>query len=457
MQISVWGSDNVTATAMTQSKGQLDKIRAPINPITPNINWNNIIGQLTADHWGVNDMKAGTTSVNHKMATFYEQIKPGVIRIHHAGLVNEWVNNEAQSWNLDKIRSVFENSKNTYKHSGRVMLTLDACPTFISSSLPLTEQQEDHLAVFFAQLPVIIKNMGYYVEMYEFLNEKEKAYSNNHTAYWRMLNKIAVAIKTADPSVKCGGPAVSWPHDAIYRGFIDNCAENMDFISFHLYARGHPGDTPYPDDDLFIGQHPYRNQAKAAGNVVKYLVEKNITHLETFLDEFNVQYVWKPYEPAHHNYIGASWMACFIKSVALEGVTGLNVWNTQDGAYGLNYNSAPANLYLLNRKYLRGDIAESTDLSDRVEMIPIINENGGKSILFINRMGDETTILAAKQLIGGDFSIIKAMRLDETTEVSSKVYMTETIDVVPTDIILNPYGMVLLTNVADDAVTARIK
>lgn len=407
------------------------------------VNWENIVGTLTADHWGVNDMGAGFKKVNIRMAEFYEQMQPGIIRMHHSKMVNSWVNNETRSWNTEKIKLVFDNVKETYSYGKRVMLTLDGCPAFISDKLPLTESQEDELAAFFAQLPVILKDMGYRVDLYEFLNEKEKPYEDDYSAYWRLLNKIAVAMKAADPTVKCGGPAVSWPWEEIYKGFIDHCSQNMDFVSFHLYARG-PGN--YDNDDLFTGAHEYRTQSEAARAVVEYLKEKGIGHMEVFLDEFNVQYVWKPYQPAHHNHVGAAWMACFIKNVALAGVTGLNVWNTEDNAYGLNYTSAPARLYQWSCPYLRGSIVESHDVSDQVEMLPVLSERG-KSILFVNRTGETLRLKNVAKLLGRHNRQVSAYRLDGTTKVEERVYDQVEISRHKSDISLQPYGLVLVTNV----------
>ncbi len=455
MSVICWISHPTLATTNFQNEDYSINLNEPNssqieNPVYPIISWNNIIGRLTADHWGVNDGTPGTSSVNTKMANFYNRLKPGVLRLHHKGYVEKWVDVATKTWNREKIKSDLDNAKDTYKHAGRIMLTLDDVPSFISTSLPLTETQENALAAFFGQLPLVLKELGYYIDMYEFLNEKEKYYENDYASYWRMLNKIAIALKTSDPTVKCGGPAVSWPTSAVYKGFIDNCADNMDFISFHLYARG-PG--IYTDDDLFTGGHAYRNQANNAGAVVNYLNQKNITHLEVFLNEFNVQYSWTPYEPAHHNYLGASWMACFVKSVALKGVSGLNVWNTEDSAYGLNYNSAPANLYLMSKKYLRGSVVSSVDDLNRVEMIPVISNNGSRSVLFINRMGDKTTVVNAKNLLGVNIAAVKGMRLDHTTNIQGREYNTLIMNEVPDNIVLNPYGMVLLTNSAADSVT----
>lgn len=413
--------------------------------VEPVVKWENAIGQLTDSHWGVNDMGKATRNKNERMSVFFARLQPGVIRLHHAGFVKSWTDNETQSWKKDVIRQELAgNALYAYRYGKKLMITLDACPQFISDKLPLTEAQEDRLAAFFAQLPGIIREAGYKGEvMYEFLNEKEKPYKDDYDSYWRMLNKIARAIKAADPAAECGGPAVSWPWQEVYEGFIDNCARNMDFVSFHLYARG-PGE--YPADDLFSGKHGYREQAQAAAAVVNYLEEKNIDHLDVYLDEFNVQYVWTPYQPAHHNHIGAAWMACFIKNVALTGVTGLNVWNTEDGAYGLNYVSAPARLYQLSNPYLRGTVVEGYDKEDRVEVIPVLSDDGGRSILFVNRTGECLSLENAARLLGCNVRKMKAFRIDGTTRTDDKVYDIGTIED-KSDITLQPYGLVLVTDI----------
>jgi|GEM_PF-2940059 len=439
---------------------------AQINPVAVNISWSSpSVGQLTADHWGTNDSGRGHTSVNTNMANFFQVYQPGVVRIHNKGLVQSLVNTTTQQWDTVKIRRLFVNSLNTYKHAKRIMFTFDDCPSFISTNLenklPLTVTQEDQIAAFFAQFPVIIKQMGYKIDLYEFFNEKESAYTDfgASSGYWRVLNKIAVAMKAADPGVKCGGPALSYPSSSMYRGFIDNCKANMDFISIHTYARGAPT-TPYSYDDLFgyinsASTHAYRNQATVVGGISTYLKSKNITKLEVILDEFNVQYVWAPYEPMHHNFRGAAWTACFIKSMALKGVNVLNNWNTDDGgSYGMigtNYFSAQANLYQLSNPYLRGTMYDSNDASDQLEMIPVKAADGTKSVLFINRTGSVVTLTYVDKAMGivNDMALLKGFRIDSTTQVINTnpypTYRTDIISPVTRNIEINPWGMVLLT------------
>lgn len=415
--------------------------------LRPVVNWNIVVGKLTDKHWGVNDQMEGMHIVNNRMAEFYKQISPGVIRIHTSGLVELMVNSEKKEWNEDIIKEKFENAKEAYKYGDRIMLCLDDYPNYISKELPLEESEKKEIIELLGKLPGIIKRLGYKVDMYEFFNEKESRFLGNYDEYWDLLNHIAKEMKKTNPDIMCGGPAVSWPSPEIYKGFIDNCAQNMDFVSFHLYARG-PGE--YPNSYLFYGEHNYAEQADAAGSVIDYLKEKNITNIEVFMDEFNVQYVWEPYEPAHHNSIGASWMACMVKNVAIQGITGLNVWNTQDsGAYGLNYTSAPARLYQLSNPYLRGNIVYSVESSNRVEMIPVVNKGNRKSILFINKSDSELRLKNVSELLGCDEDKIRVCHIDETTKVGDKNYDIIEIEDNKSDIILHPYGLILVTNILE--------
>lgn len=65
--------------------------------LRPVVNWNIVVGKLTDKHWGVNDQMEGMHIVNNRMAEFYKQISPGVIRIHTSGLVELMVNSEKKN------------------------------------------------------------------------------------------------------------------------------------------------------------------------------------------------------------------------------------------------------------------------------------------------------------------------------------------------------------------------
>jgi hypothetical protein len=422
------------------------------NPVTPSVNWDKIVGSITADHWGVNDMSAALKSRNEKMAAFFKQLKPGIMRLHTASLINRWIDQENKCWDTTRIKEQLDNGMYAYRHCERTMLNIDHIPKFIGSQFNLTEQQEDEVAAFCGQLPGVLRSLGYRFDMYEFFNENwHPRYQPTDVlpAYWRLLNKVAAAVKKADPAAKVGGSAEAWPWGATYSGFIDNCGKNMDFISFHEYT----GITPDRDDG-FWGNKSF---AEMAEPVAVYARGKGMNHLEIIMDEIgltipNVQY------GLFRDHKGAAWIAWWIKTLALKGITGTNHWNTEDVNMGLNYTTALANLYLMSNPYLRGSIAESSVTAvkpvraTRLEVLPVVIAKGGKSVLLINRADEPTTVLNAGTLLGGKASGIKGWRLDETTrlEPDSPNQIWEDLGKVPVDIVLKPYGLVLLTDRADE-------
>ncbi|MDR1810681.1 MAG: hypothetical protein LBR34_09830 [Prevotella sp.] len=427
------------------------------NQVEPVVNWNAIVGKLTSGHWGLNTQKGeGFTTPFEEKADFYRQVKPGVLRVM-SHLTYGWV--KEHSWDTLRIKTQLDNARHLYQHSERIMLCLYSPPPFINSGkLPLAnEMQEDSLATFFAQLPSVIKATGHRIDLYEFFNEAEPRFGAlggnsgnlsgtgaNLPTYWRTLNKIAKAIKTADPTAKVGGPATAFPYENVYKGFMDNCADNMDFFSFHLYLTGHPGTTP--DADLF--NNFYASRTDAVKELTDYVKSKGKTHLELYQDEWQVSYEWKKYEPLHDNHVGASWMACYIKDCALKGITNMNVWD-----YGFHPHAATFLLYSRFSPYLRGNVAQSNNTGGKIEIIPVISDKGKRSVLLINKTGGKIEVLGAGKLLGGKASAVKGFRLDattlqnpEATNTENVKYAVERIANLPSDITLNPYGMALLTN-----------
>jgi hypothetical protein len=207
---------------------------------------------------------------------------------------------------------------------------------------------------------------------------------------------------------------------------------------------GKPGTTA--DKDMF--NDFYASNMRPIAALTAYAKSRGKNHLEFYLNEWQVSYNWQKYEPLHDNHVGASWMACFIKYCALNGITNMNVWD-----FGFHPNAASFLLYSRFSPYLRGNIMQSSGTGGKIELIPVISDEGKRSILFINRTGETRTVAGARKLIGGKASTVKAFRLDgttlqnpEATNTSNVIYSIDSIAGVPSDIILNPYGMILLTN-----------
>ncbi|MDR1224739.1 MAG: hypothetical protein LBL07_17965 [Tannerella sp.] len=119
-------------------------------------------------------------------------------------------------------------------------------------------------------------------------------------------------------------------------------------------------------------------------------------------------------------------------------------------------------LYSRISPYLRGNMAQSSNTDNRIEIIPVISAGGGKSILFVNKTGEKITVINGKGLLGNNLPDVKGLRLDGTTlqnpaEANTKnaVYSVEDIAKIPSDIVLNPYGMVLLTD--NDEIMQKVK
>lgn len=370
------------------------------------VNWGMPSGNVTANHWGVNDFQAkNQMTFDKNYSDYLKKVNPGIVRIHQAGLVNAWTNNAAGAWDTAKIKLIFDNIMPGYG-TAKVLLDLSDWPEFIAPSgnyLPLDKEQA--LEDYFAQLPSIIKLIGHRVDYYEFLNENDEGYQNSigFDKYAQLVKRLAIRVKTEAAAldlpytVKVGGPALRWPNSAWFQPAIDILGAHIDFFSWHHYATGPIGEGVTEEQR---NQAIFNNIEWMAGSAINdirnYAISKGYNHLEYFLDEFSVQYVWTPYEPRVHNNVGAVWFASLIRRFAQNNLSGAMVWNAKDGAYGLlpdNENiSAPGQLYLWGNKYLRGQLM--TAGSDRVslEVMAILRADNSHQVLLINRSTDTVTI-----------------------------------------------------------------
>jgi beta-xylosidase len=90
---------------------------------------------------------------------------------------------------------------------------------------------------------------GYHfsIKYWEIWNEADQSgfWTGTALEYYKLYELTAKAIKSADPSVKVGGPAMA-DHYEFVEGLLDYCRENkapLDFISWHTYCA--PRHEPY--------------------------------------------------------------------------------------------------------------------------------------------------------------------------------------------------------------------
>ena len=431
-------------------------VRIAKNPVILNVDWNTTQAKLSSMHWGVNNYAASHQTTYDKFhVDFLNTIKPGLVRIHRAGLVENWTDASTRDWDKEKIRTVMTNVAPGHVNS-KVILCMDEWPSWIQSGGVLATDKEQELIDLLVKLPGIMTELGFKIDYYEFLNERDNTYQNEGkiNELWDLIYRIASAMKQRYPEIKVGGPALTWPNSAWYKPFIDKCSDVIDFISWHNYASGDPSTT---NEELFSGSLNLIGTSYPSG-VISYLKSKGLDgKIETFLDEYNVQWTWTPYEPRHHNHVGAAWMALLIKRLAVQGISGATVWNSKDGSYGLlpgDFYSAPAQMFMWGAKYLRGDMKTVSGKESTLELIPVESETGVRSLLVVNKSEEIATLLDLYAIMGVvDDSNLKALVLDVTTQISEKEYTTKTLEEVPNDLIVEPFGSVLVTTAEAEPVT----
>lgn len=428
--------------------------------VTITVNWALPVGDVTANHWGVNDFQAkNQTTFDKPYSDYLKKVSPGILRIHQAGLVNAWTDNVAGAWDTAKIKQIFDNIMPGYG-TAKVLLDLSDWPEFIAPGgnyLPLDKEQA--LEDYFAQLPAIIKSIGHRVDYYEFLNENDEGYQNSigFDKYAQLVKRLAIRVKAEalaldlPYTVKVGGPALRWPNIAWYQPAIDILGAHIDFFSWHHYAAGPIGDGETVEQ---------RNQAifnsidwmagSAVNDIRNYAVSKGYNHLEYFLDEFSLQWVWTPYEPRVHNNVGAVWFASLIKRFALNNLTGAMVWNAKDGAYGLlpdNENiSAPGQLYLWGNKYLRGQLMTSGSSSAVLEVMPVLRTDNSHQVLLINRSTDTIDIDNINTWMGiGATDAFSGLSLDASCREGNH-WEPKPAAITGNSVKVMPWSVVLITN-----------
>ncbi len=431
-------------------------VRIAKNPVILNVDWNTAGVPLTAMHWGVNNYAAAFQDTYDKFhVDFLNMIRPGLVRIHRAGLVENWTDASTRDWDKEKIKNIMTNVTPGHLNS-KVLLCMDEWPSWLQDGGVLATDKEQELINLFVKLPGIMKELGFQIDYYEILNERDNTYQNagKIDALWDLIYRIAVAMKQQYPDIKVGGPALTWPNSAWYKPFVDKCNGTIDFISWHNYASGDPSTT---NEELFSGILEQIGTSYPSG-VISYLKSKGLDgKIETFLDEYNVQWTWTPYEPRHHNHVGAAWMALLIKRLAIQGMSGATVWNSKDGSYGLlpgDYYSAPAQMFMWGAKYLRGNMKTVSGDETVMELIPVESESGVKSLLVVNKSDEVATLLDLYAIMGmSDGNNLKGLVLDASTQISEKEYTTKMLAEVPNDLVVEPYGSVLITTAEAAPVT----
>lgn len=370
------------------------------------------------------------------------QLNVRLIRIHQGNLSNEWSDPNTQTWNENKIKAGYDRS---YPQKPTIIQNITGWPQWMKQGEGglLDPSEYDRYANFCAELVDIINNRQQRKVIYwEPLNEQDVRYekAGKLNELWEIYNRTATAMKAKDPSIKVGGPVLTWDEQYRLDYFLQVCGANVDFVSWHRYSTG---DAKEPTDRLMSNTPNYGNQVRTFREVVT----KNIRdrHIPLLLGEYNINYAWDSGETRQNTHIGAVWYASVLKHLSDAGIEMAASWHLKDGIYGLidpSNNLRPsAHVFAWGIKHLTGKIMRTETADPFVEAMAVQPEEGRKSLLLINKSDKIATLkLEGMEDFTKDDSV-SMLTLDETgnqeATLSSATIKQGTLS-------LNPYSLVLL-------------
>jgi hypothetical protein len=396
-----------------------DPALAPV-PVAFSVDWSKNQGAITARHWGV----AAYSLVEAKQAqepgfvAFLATLQPGLVRVHHAGMPDKWSDEATRSWDVEAIRHSL--APMAQLPDAELMVTLCGWPTWFSESKAVAPEKYDEAEQLVRQWVRAVREASPVpVTHFEIFNEFDNTWEKAGRAdeLWPLFIRMVEAARDEASDAKVGGPALTWAKPAWVRGVLDAGGGQIDFLSWHGYAGGKP---TTPNDQVLARVNAFADQAAF---VKQELAARGLGRVETFLNEYNVQWTWQPYERRHANAIGAALQASIIARLALQDITGLAVWHAKGNAYGLidqdNRLRVPGQLFLLGRHHATGQIAAVRGLDDPtpLDVLPVSDDRARRTVMLVNRGEAAMTLPDAATLLGraepGDDSIVATLhRLD---------------------------------------------
>lgn len=314
------------------------------------------------------------------------QLGIGLIRIHCADLSDRWTNPVTKTWDEAKIKAGYDAS---YPQRPTIIQNIPGWPKWmvLDQDGLLAHSEYDHYATFCAELVEILnRRQGRQITYWEPLNEQDVAYqkAGKLNELWTIYNKVAMAMKVRDPTIKVGGPALTWNEPGRLAAFLQACGPNVDFISWHRYASG---DAHESTDSLMSYTPKYGTQVQEFRALAQqYIPDRKVPLL---LGEYNINYSWQSGEQRQNTHIGAVWFASVHKHLAESGIDMATSWHLKDGIYGLidpqNNLRPAATVFAWGIKYLTGRVMRTQSDHPFVEAVAVIQTDGGRSLLLINK------------------------------------------------------------------------
>ncbi len=377
----------------------------PPLPVTVTVAWEQKAGEMPLAMWGVADYEilVPKNAADIGFNRFLTELAPPVIRIHQGSFPKPWLDAEQKHVDVAKIKACWAGA--TGYGNTRLLFSISTWPDWMKDKdgALAVEREDDYAALCVELLTVMRDQVGRRVDAWEITNEKDGQYEklNRLPDLWRLYNKVVDAMRKADPAAKFGGPAFTWAKPAWVEGFVKNCLDRSDFVTYHQYGVGEVFDA---NEKLFGTLPTIEKNARFIRETVDQAGGGRA--IPIYLDEYNVKWTWTPMERRHGNSVGAVFQAGVLRRAALAGINGANVWHLKGNAYGIldgaNRERLTAPLFKWGPRYLAGTLATATVSDDgALEVLPVLLADGNRSMLIGNKANRTITVTEAAALLGG--------------------------------------------------------
>lgn len=393
---------------------------------TITVDWTVTISQTTPANFGSNDFQI-ISPVNVADSTYHnllKQINLRLLRFHNANLSDAWSDATAKTWVASTIQAAYDAYLPAYGTLPTIVQTIPNWPKWMAQSNNLLASSAyDEYANFCAALVRIINiDQKRGVMYWEPFNERDKIYKDagQLNELWMIYNKAAIAMKSIDPTIKVGGPALTYNDTSTLAAFLRACGSNVDFVSWHRYLTSNPS---LSNDQLMTGTPNYASQVRSMRSVVTKVIPNR--QIPLFLGEYNINYSWQSGETRQNTHIGAVWFASVLKHLVDAGIEMATSWNAKDGIYGLIDNSnnlrLSATVFTWANAYLVGANFKTTSDNTFVETMAIRQADGSRSLLLINKAAQPTSVVV--QSLGQSLGSISlpAQQIDQNGESGSTI------------------------------------
>jgi hypothetical protein len=226
---------------------------------------------------------------------------------------------------------------------------------------------------------------GYGIRYWEVFNEPDSLIDRAPTVYNAIFNAVAPAMKAVDPTIRVGGPCLAWPVNWRMKRFLDDCAPQTDFVSWHQYRWTSATWQPSNDEAMLAPRWLISTGGWDYPSFLRMIRDACGDDIETFVTETNL--LWGAYPDQQGSFMSA-YHASQLAYFAELGVTGVAYWDYL-GDSGLM--GTPPNVYPVGQmvslfgEHFRGKLAHATSSDESCIQVAAARSDDADLVAVINK------------------------------------------------------------------------